>query len=324
MNKRTMKKGLAIVLALVMVFAMTATAFAATGNGYYLIGGNGGVAKNMSTDPVTVKVVFESRQYSVNDTSHISDVINVQVTSKSDSNEGFTVRDAVLAVNSSSAGITCLNEDGAALSTTDKYIKSISKESKIYDPVLPIDDPRYELDGWMFRVNGKLPISTLNGGASVAYGPKGTDISDTPIYDGDVIHFYWDYPYNETQTSYYSTHYITADSTYNNGVLDIQLKESYSWFANSGYWNITDFANYSPAAQLTATVYNAQGGVIGTGTINSDGAGTISGITLTSGVKYYIKVNSTAFKDVEGMSADYEDVTWRILNTTMVYEKIVA
>ena len=167
------------------------------------------------------------------------------------------------------------------------------------------------MDGWMFRVNGKLPISTLNGGASVAYGPKGTDISDTPIYDGDVIHFYWDYPYNETQTSYYSTHYITADSTYNNGVLDIQLKESYSWFANSGYWNITDFANYSPAAQLTAT-------------INSDGAGTISGITLTSGVKYYIKVNSTAFKDVEGMSADYEDVTWRILNTTMVYEKIVA
>ena len=30
MNKRTMKKGLAIVLALVMVFAMTATAFADT------------------------------------------------------------------------------------------------------------------------------------------------------------------------------------------------------------------------------------------------------------------------------------------------------
>ena len=324
MNKRTMKKGLAIVLALVMVFAMTATAFAATGNGYYLIGGNGGVAKNMSTDPVTVKVVFESRQYSENDTSHISDVINVQVTSKSDSNEGFTVRDAVLAVNNSSAGITCLDKDGAALSATDKYIKSISKDGKIYDPVLPIDDPDYELDGWMFRVNGKLPISTLNGGASVAYGPKGTDISDTPIYDGDVIHFYWDYPYNETQTSYYSTHYITADSTYNNGALNIQLKESYSWFANSGYWNITDFSDYSPAGQLTATVYDVQGGVIGTGIINSNGAGTISGIALTSGAKYYIKVNSTSFKDVEGMGADYEDVTWRILNTTMVYEKIVA
>ena len=30
MNKRTLKKGLAIVLALVMVFAMTATAFAET------------------------------------------------------------------------------------------------------------------------------------------------------------------------------------------------------------------------------------------------------------------------------------------------------
>ena len=30
MNKRTMKKGLAIVLALVMVFAMTATAFASS------------------------------------------------------------------------------------------------------------------------------------------------------------------------------------------------------------------------------------------------------------------------------------------------------
>ena len=50
----------------------------------------------------------------------------------------------------------------------------------------------------------------------------------------------------------------------------------------------------------------------------------MSGIALTSGAKYYIKVNSTSFKNVEGMSADYEDVTWRILNTTMVYEKIVA
>ena len=38
MNKRTMKKGLAIVLALMMVFAMTATAFAATGNGYSVVG----------------------------------------------------------------------------------------------------------------------------------------------------------------------------------------------------------------------------------------------------------------------------------------------
>ena len=50
MNKRTMKKGLAIVLALVMVFAMTATAFAATGNGYYLIGGNGGGGADVFLD----------------------------------------------------------------------------------------------------------------------------------------------------------------------------------------------------------------------------------------------------------------------------------
>ena len=102
------------------------------------------------------------------------------------------------------------------------------------------------------------------------------------------------------------------------------MKESYSWFANSGYWNITDFANYSPAGQLTATVYDAQGGVIGTGTINSNGSGTISGITLTEGTTYYIKVASTTFKAVEGMSADWDDVTWKILNTTMAYEKFIA
>ncbi len=322
MNKRTMKKGLAIVLALVMVFAMTATAFAVTGNGYYIVG------DPTTSGPINVKVVFESRQKSESDASYISDIIDVQVTSKSNDANGFTVRDAILAVNNSSAGITCLNSNGSTLSATDTYIKSISKTENgttiNYDPVLPIDDPSYELDGWMFRVNGKLPISTLNGGSSVAYGPKGTDISNTPICDGDIIHFYWDYPYNETQTTYYSTRFISADAEYSDGKVNIQLEESYNWFANSGYWNITSFAEYSPATQLTATVYDAQGNMVGTGTIDTDGEGTVSGITLTEGAAYYVKVNSTTFKDVEGISADWDTVTWRILNTTMAYERFVA
>lgn len=124
-DKRTMKKGLAIVLALAMVFAMTATAFAASGNGYYLVG------DATTGGPINVKVVIESRQFSEDDASVISEVLDVNVSTMSEASKGFTVRDAMLAVqNDESNGITLYNGTGGLFTNTDKYIRSMKQNKK--------------------------------------------------------------------------------------------------------------------------------------------------------------------------------------------------
>lgn len=323
MNKRTMKKGLAIVLALVMVFAMTATAFAASGNGYYLVG------DATTGGPINVKVVIESRQFSEDDASVISEVLDVNVSTMSEASKGFTVRDAMLAVqNDESNGITLYNGTGGLFTNTDKYIRSMKQNNKNYEPALPFYDPNpqysYALDGWTFRVNGKYPLSTTDGSPDIP-GPVGTSVDETPISNGDVIHFYWDYPYNKTSSELYSAKFITPDASYADGTLNVSLKASDAYFDNSMYWHINSFSPYTDAINAIVTLYNADGTQVSgvSGSINENGLCQINGLNLSSGT-YYVKTATTAYKGADGYDENSEEITLQILKSTMGYEKIVV
>ena len=59
MKKLLNKRVLAVMLALVMVFSMSAVAFAVTGTGYYLLSD---VGTQAYTAPINVKVVLDSKQ----------------------------------------------------------------------------------------------------------------------------------------------------------------------------------------------------------------------------------------------------------------------
>lgn len=322
--KKQMKKVFAIVMALTMVFAMSASAFAADGAGDYIVG-----EPNMTSAPINVKVVIESKQFSETDTTSISDILDVQVTTKSAPENGYTVRDAMLAVSNDSAnGITAYNEDGVLLSEKDVYIKSMQKDGKKYAPALPFEDPEMDmaLDGWAYRVNGKLPLKSRTEDP-VSGGPLGTDIATTPIHDGDIIHFYWEYPYQESATpvSYYSTDFLTASTSYDKSTdaLTIQMKKSFGYFDNSNFWHISSFENYAKAEAGTYdyTIYKEDGSIAKTGIINkAEGSVVLQNSGLGEGT-YYLKINSTSYYDVTGSDIDWEDVIWHILDTTMVYEK---
>ena len=319
---RNFKKGLAIVLALVMVFAMTATAFAVSGNGYYVVG------TATTEGPINVKVVIESRQFSEEDASVISEILDVDVSTMSDSTKGFTVRDAMLAVqNDASNGITLYNGTGGLFTSEDTYIRSMEQNGKNYEPALPFYDSNpqysYALDGWTFRVNGKYPVSTTDGSPTTP-GPVGTSVNETPISEGDVIHFYWDYPYNKASSELYSAKFITPDASYANGTLTVSLKASDAYFDNSMYWHINAFAAYTDAANATVTLYNADGTQVSgvNGHINANGTCSIAGLNLEAGT-YYVKTATTSYKGADGYDQDYEEVTLQILNSTMGYEKIV-
>ena len=91
MNKRTMKKGLAIVLALVMVFAMTATAFAANSGIDVTIKMDGGVAYPTMT--VTSAQIADRIAHIPNRTNHLYDDSAASATVP---NVGYTVADALI------------------------------------------------------------------------------------------------------------------------------------------------------------------------------------------------------------------------------------
>lgn len=302
---------------------MSASAFAVSGDGYYVVTGT------TTTGPINVKVVIESRQFSEDDASVISEILDVNVSTMSESGKGFTVRDAMLAVqNDASNGITLYNGTGGLFTSEDTYIRSMEQNGKNYEPALPFYDSNpqysYALDGWTFRVNGRYPLSTTDGSPTTP-GPVGTSIEETPISEGDVIHFYWDYPYNKTSSELYSAKFITPDASYANGTLNVNIKASDAYFDNSMYWHINSFSTYTGATSAAVTLYNANGTQVAgaTGTIDTNGSCSITGLNLNPGT-YYVKTATTSYKGADGYDEDYEEVTLQILKTTMGYEKIVV
>ena len=64
--KTEFKKAIAVLMAMLMVFAMSTTAFAASGTGYYEVGG--ATAYN---NPITVKVVVQSGKTPTSGSEHM-------------------------------------------------------------------------------------------------------------------------------------------------------------------------------------------------------------------------------------------------------------
>lgn len=308
-KSKIISRALTGIVALAMVFGFSEGAFAA--DGYYVVG-----SPTQYNHPIDVKVVIESRQDPTTD-DQISEVLNVQLGETGVSGQTFTVQDAALEISDNAmAGIKMYDYSYDYISADDDYIFGMEQGDNVYFPGLPMSG--YALDGWMFRVNGQIPLLSLTGSAPNGTSPTGASITQTPIADGDVIHFYWDYPFQITSSTYYSAHFVNPAASYSAGTLTVQLQDSYNWFANNYYWTITPFANLALSGK-TVTVYDAAGNQIGApGTTNSTGIVTISGLSLTSGTTYYIKTSTTSFKMVYGYDEDYN-----ILDKTMGYAKFV-
>ncbi len=315
--KTKFKKAIAVLMAMLMVFAMSTTAFAASGTGYYEVGS----AQNYS-NPITVKVVVQSKLYSTTDYSNINQIFNVRLGQTNVSGQKFTVADAMYAISSNTgSGIVARDSSGSAITAESKYIYSMTKDSKTYAPGLPTPGLTTAKDGWMFRVNGKLPIK-----ANTSANPQGTDISETYLKDGDVVHFYWNYPY-QANGAVQSVNYLSANVTYtsNSGDLQITATKSSSYFdtpSNNYFWHIYDFATYTglSGSSYPVTVYDSSFNTVKTGTMGSSGTVTLTGCNLTQGQVYYVAVGTTSYKNVAG-TGSVADI---ILYQTSIFEKFTA
>ncbi len=135
MNKRTMKKGLAIILALVMVFAMTATAFASTN-------GTATIQYYVYYSDLSTPDKFD--QHTVTSGSNL-----------------YTAVDTYCRA----AGYEPLWDDGTDPynGQATKYLKSMLDSGAVaVDHQYNSDGSGWSIDwGWVYTVNGTMPYFTL-------------------------------------------------------------------------------------------------------------------------------------------------------------------
>ena len=322
-------KGLVLSLATICVLLIMAVpAFADAGDGYYVIEDRT-IPSYSSTQTIHVKLVIQSREYSNADSSVIDAVFDsstdeIDLTGKTE----YTVRDVLLRLNEKNLSVRACDSAGNDISATADYVYQFMSGSKGYGPLFYADhgDGRVPCDGWVFRVNGQYPLLSEDGENN---GPEGGAIDEVPIADGDVVYFYFNHPWKESNTDW-STKFVAANAQYSNGSLSVQLQYSNDYHTNKPYvWNIGSYNNHNYAiftdSPVTGTLYDSNHNIVTTIPINYlNGSGSVN-YSLDPGI-YYLRVDlSKTWISRTGYIwfTGYSYTTCNYLKSTMVYDRIV-
>lgn len=291
-----------------MIMMMTVPSFAASGNGWY----NQGSAPTY-TDPITVKVVVQSRKY-VGASDYINGTFDITLGQANMNPTSFTVSDVLGEFNNQQS---TLQANPTYYQIGVLYNMKKLSNGNIYGPVL-YNSNGYELDGWMFKVNGKFPTSTQSD-----TNASGISAANTYIADGDVIYFYTDCPWKINNTVF-STYFISADTSYSNGTLTVTLMKNQNYYqgiGSSATWTIDDYTAFTPTTQYSAVVKDAAGTTVGN-VVLQNGTGT-KNITLTQGQNYYVSVLGTRnWHTINGTDSNGNPISVSHLYTTIAYDKV--
>ena len=329
MDTRVIKRLAILIVTICVLLIMAVPSFATSGAGAYEIG-----TPTQYSNKIKVKLVIQSRSSGSNysSSSYINIEEDVELGVNNQSGQTFTVRDVINKFNTMNVGVTACDASGTAISTsspsTVDNVYMFKLGNTQFAPIFASNHGQGKIlcDGWKFRVNGKYPLESWTGDIPSG-GPKGAMFNDVPVDDGDVVHFYTDYPWVESGVLN-SSAFMSSNTTYSNGVVSAQLNYSYSYFddySNNYYWNIASFANYSGASSgtFTGVVYDTSGTSQGTVSIsNTTGSGSAN-ISLAPGT-YYLVVPTTGYKQISGKNWSGTSISRWCINTTIVYDKFVV
>lgn len=256
-TNKPMRKALMLVLALMLVFAMSGPAMAqdyfTTTSGSYLQG----TAPTYSNTTINVNLVLESRKISGDNL--YKTVSNVALTAGG-TPKSFYVRDVLLAVQGNSGNNVSFNDSsGNPIDSSDDYVYSITDKSPNPDVTYAPTSPT-AWNGWMFRIDGQFPLEKSS-------PVTGASIATAYVTDGDTIHFYHDDGKESGDGAYYAK--ITSVSKSGNN-LTVNVKASFQYYddAYPNDWNIDDFSNYEDAH---VQVRDASGNLIDSDYTDSSG-----------------------------------------------------
>ena len=176
-----------------------------------------------------------------------------------------------------------------------------------HDGVSFIPDTAWELWGWSFRINSQSPLLDDN---DPTYGYLGAGIADTPLQDGDVVHFVYEYPFIEFGENY-SANFVRADTDVTGNNIDATLTGAHIYYDSS--FNMVA-ENFTPVVGTAVTLYDASGVAVDTDT--TDVNGEVS-LTATGTGIYYIRSASASY------FGPYDDYNGFFLSQTTGYAKVV-
>jgi hypothetical protein len=220
----------------------------------------------------------------------------------------FTVTDLLVYLNGrrSTYNLTFLDPNRVPLTSTSSYLGIVDYGSDEWEA------GQLGFDGWVFRVNDKFPVY-LSGSDWF-----GADILQTNIKDGDVVHFFYDFPsdYDRQSGSFAADNVraIQVSSTRTSLTVQLQGHDTYIHPTSPYDFEVNNYANLQD--NIVASVVDDTGTTI-TGTSNVNGQVTFNG-SFTSGQIYIVTTESQYYPPYGFIGSDV------YFSLTGAYSKVEA
>jgi hypothetical protein len=118
---------------------------------------------------------------------------------------GKTISSVLIAADAAPAnGLAFFDEHGAAFGPTSKELKKVVLSGS-YSATWQAGFVGF--DGWEYRINDKFPVQLTSNGL----GYEGPYPYDTPVYNGDVVHFFFEFPSDlDEEYAHLEANYVRA------------------------------------------------------------------------------------------------------------------